>query len=63
MRDLSKEEIGNVYGAGGHGRSGSCYDPCKGSRSRGSRSKGSHSRGSKSHGSRGKGSRSKGRCY
>ena len=37
MRDLTIDELGHVYGAGGKSRS--CYDPC--------RSKGSKSRKSK----------------
>ncbi|TMJ14621.1 MAG: hypothetical protein E6G94_09235 [Alphaproteobacteria bacterium] len=55
MRDLSNEEIGNVYGAGGKGRC--APPPCGGGK--GSKSKGSKSKGSKSKGSRCKGSSSK----
>lgn len=49
MRDLSNEEIGNVYGAGGKSRC--APSPCgggKGSKSKGSKSKGSRCKGSKS---------------
>lgn len=50
MRDLSKQELGFVYGAGGTSKK--CYSKpkCKGSRSKGSRSKGSRSKGSRSRG-------------
>lgn len=57
MRDLSREELGFVYGAGGKSRK-SCKPSHGGGK--GSRSKGSHGKGSRSKGSRSKGSRSKG---
>ena len=61
MRDLTKAELGHVYGAGGKGRSSCAPPPCRvGSRSKGSKSKGSKSKCGK--GSKSK-SRSKGRCY
>jgi hypothetical protein len=55
MRDLSREELGFVYGAGGTSKN-SCkpsHGGGKGSRSKG---KGSRSKGSRSKGSRSKGS-------
>ena len=56
MRDLSREELGFVYGAGGKSRK-SCkpHGGGKGSHSKGSRSKGSRSKGSRSKGSKSKG--------
>ncbi len=47
MRDLNRDELGFVYGAGGRGRSGGSCSPC-GSKSRKSKSKKSKSKKSKS---------------
>ncbi|MFL6858907.1 MAG: hypothetical protein ACJ8DZ_06410 [Allosphingosinicella sp.] len=50
MRDLTNQELGFVYGAGGCGKPSK--PPCggKGSKSKGSKSKGCGSRGTKSRG-------------
>jgi hypothetical protein len=55
MRDLSTDELGHVYGAGGRGRHCSPRPPsCGGSKSRKSKSKKSKSKKSKSKRSRGR---------
>jgi len=57
MRDLNKEELGFVYGAGGSGRNG--CSPCGG----GSKSKKSKSKKSKSKKSKSKKSKSRRGCH
>ncbi len=53
MRDLSTDELGHVYGAGGRGRNCSPQPPrCGGSKSKKSKSKKSKSKKSKSKKSR-----------
>jgi hypothetical protein len=58
MRDLTTQELGFVYGAGGCGKPSKPSCGGKGSKSKGSKSKGCGSRGSKSK----KHSKSRGRC-
>ncbi len=53
MRDLTLEELGNVYGAGDSPTpptTSTCYCPPRGSKDKGSKNKGSKSKGSKRRG-------------
>lgn len=65
MRDLTLEELGNVYGAGDSPTpptTSTCYCPPRGSKGKGSKNKGSKNKGSKNKGSKRRGG-SKNRGY